>query len=218
MTRDVPRDMPHELTDYTARLHAPSAERNSAPILEVLAQVMPRPGTILEVAAGSGQHGAVFAPKFPEHCWAPSDINMEALASIDAWGQGASGTILPARLLDTTAKTWPVDDIADDLVAIYNVNMIHIAPWAAGLGLLAAAGRLLPADGILFLYGPFLRKGQPATENDGHFDQSLRGRDPSWGLRDLDQVIEAAKAERLELYRQVDMPAGNLSLVFRPQS
>ena len=108
------------------RWHAPAAERNRAPILDVLRKVMPVPGTILEVAAGSGQHGAWFAPEFPNHCWAPSDIQPEALGSIDAWCRNAGGTILPARLLDAAKPTWPVDDIANDLVAIYNVNMIHI--------------------------------------------------------------------------------------------
>ena len=83
--------------------------------------------------------------------------------------------------------------------------------------MLAAAGRLLPANGILFLYGPYLRDGQPATESDAEFDQSLKARDPSWGLRDLDQVIAAAKVHGLELSQQVAMPVGNLSLIFRPK-
>ena len=199
------------------RRHTPAAERNRAPILEVWRQVMPVAGTILEVAAGSGQHGAWFAAEFPEHLWAPSDIDPAALAGIDAWGREVPcENVLPARRLDTTAIDWPVHDIADDLVAIFNANMIHISPWPAGLGLLSAAGRLLPDHGILFLYGPFLRDGQPVSDNDRQFDQSLRSRDPSWGLRDLGQVVESAASNGLELSRQLDMPAGNLSLIFRP--
>ncbi len=197
--------------------HAPATERNRAPILNVLRQVLPSPGVILEAASGSGQHGARFAPEFPDHFWAPSDIDPGALAAIDAWrGAGEAGNILPARALDSAAPHWPVDDIADKLVAIFNANMIHIAPWTAAEGLLAAAGRLLPAHGILFLYGPFLRNGQAVSENDRQFDQSLRARNSSWGLRDLDQVIESAAANGLSLDRQFDMPAGNLSLIFRP--
>ncbi len=199
------------------RRHAPATERNRAPILDVLRQVLPSPGVILEAASGSGQHGARFAPEFPDHFWAPSDIDPGALAAIDAWrGAGEAGNILPARVLDSAAPHWPVDDIADKLVAIFNANMIHIAPWTAAEGLLAAAGRLLPAHGILFLYGPFLRNGQAVSENDRQFDQSLRARNSSWGLRDLDQVIESAAANGLALDRQFDMPAGNLSLIFRP--
>jgi len=196
------------------RWHAPAAERNRAPILDVLRKVMPVPGIILEVAAGSGQHGAWFAPEFPNHCWAPSDIQPEALGSIDAWCRNAGGTILPARLLDAAKPTWPVDDIANDLVAIYNVNMIHIAPWSACLGMLAAAEKLLPRHGILFLYGPFLRGGEAATDSDRQFDQTLRNQDPAWGLRDVKDVADAARSRCLHLLDRFDMPAGNLSLVF----
>jgi hypothetical protein len=197
--------------------HAPATERNRGPILDVLRQVLPPPGVILEAASGSGQHGAWFAAEFPDHFWAPSDLDPGALASIDAWSDaGEAGNILPARSLDAAAPHWPVDDIADKLVAIFNANMIHISPWAAAEGLLAAAGRLLPAHGILFLYGPFFRNGQAVTENDRQFDQSLRARNSSWGLRDLDQVIESARANGLALDGQFDMPAGNLSLIFRP--
>ncbi len=196
------------------RWHAPAAERNRAPILDVLRKVMPVPGIILEVAAGSGQHGAWFAPEFPNHCWAPSDIQPEALGSIDAWCRNAGGTILPARLLDAAKPTWPVDDIASDLVAIYNVNMIHTAPWSACLGMLAAAEKLLPRHGILFLYGPFLRGGKAATDSDRQFDQTLRNQDPAWGLRDVKDVADAARSRCLHLLDRFDMPAGNLSLVF----
>jgi hypothetical protein len=199
------------------RLNAPAAVRNREPILAVLRAVLPPAGTILEIASGSGQHGAWFASEFPQHCWAPSDIDPDALPGIDAWARHAGGDkILPARLLDATADDWPVTDIAADLSAMFSANMIHIAPWAAAVGLLAGAGRLLPAHGVLFLYGPFLRDGTPATESDAQFDRFLQERDPSWGLRDLTQVVATAKSHGLELSRQVDMPAGNLSLIFRP--
>jgi len=199
-----------------ARWHAPAAERNRAPILDVLRKVMPAPGTILEVAAGSGQHSAWFAPEFPNHCWAPSDIQPEALGSIDAWCRDAGGNILPARVLDAAKPTWPIDDIANDLVAIYSVNMIHIAPWSACLGMLAAAEKLLPRHGILFLYGPFLRGGEAVTDSDRQFDQTLRNQDAAWGLRDLKDVSDAARSRSLHLLDRFDMPAGNLSLVFGP--
>ena len=199
------------------RRHTPAAERNRAPILEVWRQVMPVAGTILEVAAGSGQHGAWYATEFPQHRWAPSDFDPDTLAGIDAWaGDAAGGNILPARLLDAAADDWPVMDIQADLTAIFSANMIHIAPWAAGNGLLAGAGRLLPAHGILFLYGPFLRDGKPATEKDAQFDRFLKDRNSSWGVRNLDTVVASAKSHGLELSQQVDMPAGNLSLIFRP--
>ncbi len=204
------------LGDY-GRLNAPAAARNREPILAVLRAVLPPAGTVLEIAAGSGQHGAWFAAEFPHHRWAPSDVDPGTLAGIDAWARDAKvDNILPARLLDAAADDWPVADIREDLTAMFSANMIHIAPWAAGLGLLAAAGRLLPAHGILFLYGPFLRNGEPATDSDAQFDRFLKDRDPSWGLRDFDQVVASAKNHGLVLSQQVDMPAGNLSLIFRP--
>lgn len=199
------------------RRHARAAERNWEAILAVLQEAMPAPGTILEIGSGSGQHGTWFAPAFPRHRWAPTDIDPGALASIDAWAsESQAENILPSRSLNAAAEDWPVAEIASDLVAMFSANMIHVAPWSACLGLLAGAGRLLPAEGILFLYGPFLRDGKAVTENDVEFDRSLRARESSWGLRDLGEVIAGAKNEGLELYRQVDMPAGNLSLIFRP--
>jgi hypothetical protein len=204
--------------EQDGRLHAPAVERNREPILAVLRTVMPTPGTILEIASGSGQHAAWFAPEFPGHRWAPSDVDPDNLSSIDAWcrQEGAVNVIAP-RVLDASAENWPVTDLEADLIAMLSVNMIHISPWAAGLGLLAAAGRLLPDNGILFLYGPFLRDGQPATDSDAEFDRSLQARDPSWGLRDLDQVVAAANAQGLVLSQQLAMPVGNLSLIFRPE-
>ncbi|MDP6831570.1 MAG: DUF938 domain-containing protein [Alphaproteobacteria bacterium] len=206
--------------EQDARLYAPAVDNNREPILAVLRKVMPAPGAILEIASGSGQHASWFAPEFPEHRWAPSDFDPGNLASIDAWAleaerESGAGNILPARVVDASQADWPVSDIADDLVLMFSANMIHIAPWSAGLGLLAGAGHLLPDQGLLFLYGPFLRNGQPATESDAEFDRSLKARNPSWGLRDLDQVVAAAQEQGLELAEQLDMPVGNLSLIFR---
>jgi hypothetical protein len=210
-------DTPNAAHGDGGRRNAPAAARNRAPILAALRPVMPLAGTVLEIASGSGQHGAWFASAFPRHTWAPSDVDPDALAGIDAWAREVQGNnILPARLLDSAAADWPVADIREDLVAMFSANMFHIAPWAAGLGLLAAAGRLLPAHGLLFLYGPFLRNGEPATDSDAQFNDFLKGRDPAWGLRDLDHVVSAAKSHGLALFQQVDMPAGNLALIFRP--
>jgi hypothetical protein len=198
--------------------HSPSAERNRGPILEVLATVMPVPGVVLDVGAGGGHHCAWYAPEFPENIWAPSDADGAVIGQIDAWVGSTDGAdvknILPARLLDAQQKDWPIDDIADQLVAFFSVNMIHIAPWQATVGMMAAGGRYLPANGVVFLYGPFLRDGQPLTDNDAAFDRAIRDRHSASGLRDLDAVRAEAEKNGLELSQQVDMPAGNLSLIF----
>jgi hypothetical protein len=99
--------------------------------------------------------------------------------------------------------------------AIVNINMIHITPWSACLGLLAGARRILPTGGVLYLYGPFQQDGQHNAPSNAAFDASLRAQDPEWGVRDLNDVVAAANAERLSFVKTYPMPANNLSVVFR---
>lgn len=194
------------------RLHWPAPVRNRDPILEVLRRVLPATGTVLEVSAGSGQHAAWFAAHLPDLVWHPTDLDPHHLVSIDAWAADCGAPNLqPARRLDTRDDDWPVER-AD---AVYCANMIHIAPWEAALGLLAGAGRVLGRGGTLALYGPFLRRDHPTAPSNERFDDSLRSRDPSWGLRDLDHVAEVAAEHRLRLDEVVSMPANNLVAVFR---
>lgn len=193
-----------------ARLDFPATGRNAGPILAVLKGVLPPAGTVLEVASGSGQHAARFAPEFPELNWQPTDLDADHRQSIAAWTAGMANVAEPIAL-DATAETWPVAR-AD---AIICVNMIHIAPWAAGRGLLAGAGRILPPGGPLYLYGPYMIDGTHTADSNARFDASLKSRDPSWGVRDLADVTAAAAAHGLHLDKTVEMPANNFSLVFR---
>ena len=191
--------------------HAPATERNRGPILEVLKPRLPAEGLLLEVASGSGEHAAHFAPAVAPLLWQPSDPDPELRRSIDAHAaESGCPTLRPALALDATAPDWPLER-AD---AILCCNMIHIAPWEAALGLLAGAGRLLPSGGPLFLYGPFLVDGETAESNRG-FDASLRARDPSWGVRELREVEAEAKTQGLRLEETIQMPANNLTVVFR---
>ncbi len=204
-------EAPADAADYRRRVAA-SSERNRDPILAVLKRVLPAAGTVLEVASGTGQHAAYFAPRFPRLIWQPSDPDPEMRASIAAWAAGTGDANLKPPLdLDVRSASWPVDS-ADAVVA---VNMIHIAPWAACEGLLAGAGRLLDTGGILYLYGPFHVGGRPTAPSNAAFDESLRRRNPEWGVRDVDDVAAAAAAHGLELTETVEMPANNLSVVFR---
>ncbi|MDP6563684.1 MAG: DUF938 domain-containing protein [Alphaproteobacteria bacterium] len=198
------------------RRHAPSVLRNREPILRVLRRVLPPAGAILETASGSGEHVAWMAPRLPRHQWAPSEADPTALPGIDLWAAGAAAdNILPARHLDVTWAEWPVADLGDDLVAVTSLNLIHIAPWSVCEGLLAGAARILPAGGLFFLYGPFRRGGRVLSGGDREFDQSLKQRDPDWGLRDLERVISKAEDEGLSFEESVEMPSGNLSVIFR---
>ena len=193
-------------------LFAPATARNGAAILAVLRDVLPKDGVILELASGSGEHAVRFAGALPGVRWQPSDPDRAALGSIAAHARGAGlPNVLAPVALDARAPAWPLDR-ADGIVCI---NMIHIAPWAATEGLMAGAGRLLPAGGPLFLYGPYRIGGAHTAASNAQFDEDLRRRDPAWGVRDLDEVVAVAAAHGLHLAARVAMPANNLSVVFR---
>jgi len=195
----------------TPRRHAPATARNREPILDVLRRVLPQQGLVLEISAGSGEHAAFFSAAHPDLDWQPSDLDPEALESIDAWRSEGSERLHSAIRLDTTEDPWPVPH-AD---AIVNINMIHIAPWAACQGLMRGAGRILPPGGVLFMYGPYKLEGRHTAPSNEAFDESLRGRNPSWGVRDLDEVIAEASANGLDFIERIAMPANNQSVVYR---
>lgn len=196
------------------RLSSPSALRNRGPIADVLRTVLPETGSVLEIASGSGEHITHFAALFPNLTWQPSDPSAEARGSILQWSEAEGlANVLPSLDLDAAGDTWPIDR-ADAMIAI---NMVHISPWQATLGLLEGAGRLLPAGGALFLYGPYRRQGQPFAPSNEAFDASLRARNPAWGIRQLEDVAGAAEQSGLLMTTTVEMPANNLSVVFRRQ-
>jgi len=194
--------------------HAPATARNREPIREVLARELPPQGTVLEIASGSGEHAVAFAAAFPALAWQPSDASEAARDSIAAWRAEVQLANLRAPVaLDVTAAHWPVED-ADAIVCI---NMVHIAPWQAALGLLDGAARLLAPGALLYLYGPYRFGGVTAPSNE-EFDRWLRERDPRWGVRDVDELAAAAARHGLALREVVAMPANNHSLVFRAGS
>lgn len=194
----------------TGGLHAPATLRNRAFILDVLRRVLPASGVVLEVASGTGEHAAYFAGELPGLIWQPTDPAAPHLTSIEAWRSSAPNVRSPLPL-DVQNEPWPVAH-ADAVVCI---NMLHISPWDAGLALLRGAGCVLPANGPLYLYGPFTRAGRHTAPSNEQFDARLRAEDPRWGVRDLDEVVSAAAPFGLTLQEVVEMPANNLSVVFR---
>jgi len=197
---------------FPAAQLSPAVARNRDPILSVLRRHLPAQGTVLEIAAGTGEHAAYFAPHFPHLTWQPTDVDADALASIEAHRAAAKAPNLRAPIaLDVMAPAWPIER-AD---AVLSINMIHISPWTAAQGLMTGAAKLLAAGGVLYLYGPFKENGVHTAPSNDAFDASLRARDPRWGVRDVGDVRDLAKSHGFDFVERVAMPANNLSLVFR---
>ena len=192
------------------KLHSPASERNRDVILAVLKEVLPETGTVLEIASGSGQHVAHFARHLPDLTWQPSDMETDHRLSVAEWAAGLTN-IRAVIDIDVLRDDWSV---WTDIDAIYSANMLHISPWEVAVGLFTGAGHLLPAGAPLVIYGPFIREGVETASSNLAFDQSLKGRNPDWGIRPLSDVRVLAAEHGLVLDRVEDMPANNLVLVF----
>ena len=194
--------------DGTVRREAPAAARNVIAIGDVLADWLPDCGTILEVASGTGEHALAFARRFPAIQWQPSDPDPDALGSIAAWRADGPANLLSAVQLDVCAADWPVTSAA----AVVSINMVHISPWEASLGLLDGAARLLAPGAPLILYGPWIEDGVDTAPSNLSFDESLRDRVPSWGLRSVELFAAEADLRGLALVDRRAMPANNIML------
>jgi hypothetical protein len=195
-----------------AKGFAPAAERNREPILEVLRRVLPTSGVALEIASGTGQHAAFFSANLPSLRWQPTDRSPDALASIRSWVDGEDRhNLLPPLALDVSMPKWPIDSAA----AVVCINMIHICPWETTEALFRGAREVLDVGAPLVTYGPYRLHGQHTAPSNAAFDENLRSRDPRWGIRDVDSLGELAERSRFVLEERVDMPANNMSLVWR---
>lgn len=195
------------------KLHAPAAQRNAGPILEVLRAELPARGRVLEIASGTGQHVATFAAALPDLTFLPTEFDASKLESIGGWTAGLDNVAAP-MVLDVTQASWSLPAVD----AVLCANMIHIAPPEAMHGLLAGVGRHLVAGGVFALYGPFMIEGRHTAPSNAQFDASLRARDPRWGVRAREDVESLAAAQGLTLQRSVPMPANNYTLVFRREA
>ncbi|MGE5388797.1 MAG: DUF938 domain-containing protein [Hyphomicrobiales bacterium] len=195
-----------------ARLFSAAAARNRGPILEVLREILPQQGLALEVASGSGEHIVHVAAALTRLTFAPSDPSPKARESIAAWIKTSGLDNVQAPIaLDAARSPWPIER-ADAVICI---NMIHISPWAAAIGLFENAGAILPALAPLYLYGPYKRGGAHTAPSNAEFDAGLRAQNPEWGVRDLEMVADLAGRAGFAGPRVIEMPANNLSLIFR---
>ena len=196
------------------RMFSPAAARNSAPILAVLKRVLPASGVVLEIGCGTGEHAVCFAEAMPDLIWQPSDPDSDSRASTASWIKFSGLNNVRAPLdIDVCSSLWGVEQTAP-FEAILSINMVHIAPWAATLGLFAGAGRLLRPGGILVLYGAFMRGGAHTAPSNAAFDASLKAHSPSWGVRDIADLEQVGEAAGLNLRETIEMPTNNMLLVF----
>ena len=198
------------------RRSAPAALRNRDAIAEVLEEWLPASGKLLEIASGTGEHAIYFAERFPGLEWQPSDIHEDALRSIEAWREAAAIPNLMAPIALDASSSWPKVQGEGGFSAILCINMVHISPWGASLGLLEGAAKVLRAQGVLILYGPWLKADLPTAPSNLAFDQQLKARDPSWGLRRVEDFEADAQKRGFVLEDVRTMPANNLMLLLRP--
>lgn len=194
-------------------LHAPAAERNRAPILEVLQGILPQTGTILEVASGTGQHIVFFAAALPGLQWIPSDPDPLQRRSIAARTTQARLDNIAAPLDLDVLGPWPSIQVE----GVISANLLHVSATETMPGLCRGAATVLRPGGLLHVYGPFKRRGRHTSNGNRRFDQSLRQQNSAWGIRNVEDLLDCAATAGLHLEKQQDMPANNLSILLRKQ-
>ncbi|MCZ6496524.1 MAG: DUF938 domain-containing protein [Alphaproteobacteria bacterium] len=202
------------------RLDAPAFHRNNGIITAQLRDLLGgRDGDVVELGSGTGQHAMAFARAMPDMTWWPSDANADRLTSIDAWCRHSGlANLRPASVLDVTQNPWAPDPpgvpLEAGLAAVVAINLVHIAPWQAAVGIFRGAGRHLGAGGVVLLYGPFKRDGAHTAPSNAAFDAGLRASDPAWGVRDTADLGASARDHGLTLRRALPVAANNMILVF----
>jgi len=214
-------------------MDSPSAQRNKFPIWDVIsAEVLPKLPqklSVLEVACGCGVHSVFFTSSMikvgREVRWLPTDPDEASLKSVqercrlldNSDLESKTSILSPVSLTLYENGAMEGDIIKEKCDLIVCINMIHISPWSATLGLFKLAGTTLKPNGFLYCYGPFKVNGT-AVESNLRFDQALKSKDASWGLRDLEELRKLSEEAGLFLYKVVEMPVNNLSLIFRKQA
>jgi len=192
--------------------HAPATMRNRDAIVALLEQILPPSGLVLEIASGTGEHAVYFGKAFPDLTFQPSDPDPACCQSITAWTKReAVPNVLPPLQLDAQAGQWDIPKPA----AILCINMVHISPWESSIGLFEKAGTLLDPGALLYLYGPYLRDDVETAPGNMDFERSLKSRDLRWGLRDVADMDALATRTGFVRESLTEMPANNISLVYR---
>ena len=200
--------------DENGRLYAPSAARNVQAIADLIAHVAPPPGKALELASGTGQHICAFAARFPDMTWQPSEIDEVRRASITAYAKDSGLTnIAPVIALDATAPGWGAENGGYSLILLS--NLLHLISDDEAETLVTEAAKALTPGGLLLVYGPFMRDDELTSDGDREFHQSLQAQDPEIGYKSDFDVIDWGVEAGLDVADVVEMPANNLSLIWR---
>ncbi len=202
--------------DY--RLYFPATTRNRESIAAVLSNYIPPNSLLLEIASGSGEHGVFFQKKFPSITWQTSDPELVHRKSINSWimHEGLYSKMPKPLDIDVEMRPWSITNRLGALIkGIVCINMIHISPWSCTRSLFEESKKYLDQCNFLMLYGPFLRKEKQTSESNLNFDQSLKMQNPLWGLRHLENVNDIAFKNGFKLDNVIDMPANNLSVIYR---
>lgn len=201
--------------EQDGRRFSPSVGRNRDYVRDAFAEHMPSTGRILEIGAGTGEHGVHITQSMPELIWTFTDMDAASLASAKAWmAQKNRADRDRAIVLDASSGDWGAAIGIDLFDGLFSANVIHISPFTVATGLFAGAAKVLTQNARIFLYGPFARDGA-FSEGNAAFNADLKRRDASWGVRDLErQIVPLAQANGFVLAHCVDMPKGNLSVVF----
>ena len=187
-----------------------ACERNRVPILEVLRDHFADRRRVLEVGSGTGQHAVHFAAALPRLIWQTSDLQ-PSLPGIRLWIEESGLRNLPQPIpLDGTGA-WP--DARFD--AVFTANTLHIMSWPDVRALFASLPKVLTADAVLAVYGPFNYQGRFTSPSNAAFDECLKQRSPYSGIRDFAAVDELARSIGFALVEDRPMPANNRTLVWR---
>ena len=200
-----------------ARLFAPSAERNSTPIVNLIKQIAPKSGEAFEIASGTGQHIVKLALSLPNLSWSPSEVDEERIKSISAWIKAENlSNIKPPLYLDATETGWSESLPQSDFILL--VNLLHLISWNETEILINQLSKALKTKGIALIYGPFMRNGELTSEGDRNFHISLTQTDPDIGYKDDLDMLTLFSKSGLSCLEEVEMPANNLAFVLKKDS
>ena len=194
--------------------YAESADQNKDVILEVLREVFVGQSRVLEIGAGTGQHGVHFAAHLPHLHWLPTERPGQ-LQPIELWrAEAGLANLQPAQALDAGQPGWRMEGVD----AVYTANTFHIMSWGQVQACIQGIGASLPQGGRFAVYGPFNYGGRFTSESNARFDVWLKRRDPNSGVRDFEAVCERAEAVGMTLWQDFEMPVNNRTLVFEKRA